>query len=341
MRLTDFWNGECRLGNAVVTGALGMLPLLADVEEDREDLQFLLLDEAISHEVLRVTETGEGGEVPFLLVKNTGDQPVLILEGEELVGGKQNRVVNATLLVPAKSSLRIPVSCMEQGRWRLDSTAFQAGGALFRAKSRARQKAGVSANIRRTGEFRSHQMSVWEEVEDSLDELRAASPTRDFRAARERVSSEIDRYVDELLPQDGQRGAIFFSARGVLGCEWLATSDLLKRAFPKIIRSFAFEVLNAPGVSHAGAQAASAWWNRVLECPIRAFPSPGAGEDLRLENEDLVGSALLWRQRLVHLSCFPSRWDDTGTQDDRLRSRRQSAGERRRRMRNRQDPSES
>ncbi|SMC26042.1 hypothetical protein SAMN02746041_02510 [Desulfacinum hydrothermale DSM 13146] len=83
-------------------------------------------------------------------------------------------------------------------------------------------------------------MSVWAEVEDSLHELRAASPTRDFRAARERVFSHIDRYVDELLPQDGQLGAIFFSARGVLGCEWPATSDLLKRAFPKFIRSFTF-----------------------------------------------------------------------------------------------------
>jgi hypothetical protein len=49
---------------------------------------------------------------------------VLILDGEELVGAKQNRIVNTTILVAAGAEIVIPVSCVEQGRWTYKSDAF-------------------------------------------------------------------------------------------------------------------------------------------------------------------------------------------------------------------------
>ena len=76
----------------------------------------------------RVTEVHEAGRVPELKFDNDGERPVLLLDGEELAGAKQNRVLNLTILAPPKRSIVIPVSCVEAGRW--EGAASQA---LFRS----------------------------------------------------------------------------------------------------------------------------------------------------------------------------------------------------------------
>ena len=63
-----------------------------------------------------MTEVGEGGTVPELKVINKSPRMILILDDEELVGAKQNRIVNTTMLVQGNSIIIIPVSCVEQGR---------------------------------------------------------------------------------------------------------------------------------------------------------------------------------------------------------------------------------
>jgi hypothetical protein len=94
-------------------GRLTVFPLLADGEVQ---LPYLLLADAMESGTLRITEIGQG-TVPALLALNQGDADVLVLDGEQLIGAKQNRMPNRTILLPAKSETRIPVSCMEQGRW--------------------------------------------------------------------------------------------------------------------------------------------------------------------------------------------------------------------------------
>ena len=71
---------------------------------------YLTLDEALKLNVARVTEVSESGSVPQLLFRSLGDQAVFLLDGEELVGAKQNRVVNITVLVAARSTFTLPVS---------------------------------------------------------------------------------------------------------------------------------------------------------------------------------------------------------------------------------------
>ena len=63
-------------------------------------------------------EVNESGSVPNLAVKNKCDRPLLIPEGEILIGAKQNRVINITVLVAAGVKFVLPVSCVEAGRWR-------------------------------------------------------------------------------------------------------------------------------------------------------------------------------------------------------------------------------
>jgi hypothetical protein len=111
------------VGTPVIAANLAMYPLL--LPEDSAP-GYLTLDEALAAGLASVTEVSESGSVPELLVTNGAKQPVLILDGEELVGTKQNRIVNLTILVAAAQTLRIPVSCVEAGRRVRRSREFAA-----------------------------------------------------------------------------------------------------------------------------------------------------------------------------------------------------------------------
>ena len=131
MKLKDAVYKPWTFGEPICIHGLGFVPLLAVGMTVLPNLE--LLEESIAKGTATITETSERGEVPFLRIENKGNTPILILEGEELVGGKQNPVVNTTIVVLGGSTLEVPVSCMESGSWDYRRRNFEAGQALFRA----------------------------------------------------------------------------------------------------------------------------------------------------------------------------------------------------------------
>jgi ARG and Rhodanese-Phosphatase-superfamily-associated Protein domain len=65
------------------------------------------------------------------------------MEGEEVVGAKQNRTINLSILVPAQAEVIAPVTCVEAGRWHARS-------AQFPSSSRTRD---ISRRGARTGDY--------------------------------------------------------------------------------------------------------------------------------------------------------------------------------------------
>lgn len=108
---------------------------------------YLTLEEALAEGCMRITELSEGGSVPELRLFNDSPRAVLIVEGEELSGAKQNRVVNATFLVPGKTQLVIPVSCVEQGRWSYKGRSLHSGGKVMHASLRRAHQRAVGERI--------------------------------------------------------------------------------------------------------------------------------------------------------------------------------------------------
>jgi hypothetical protein len=87
---------ELVLGKGMVREALGVLPVHCG---KASELAYITYDEAVKKKAITVTEVSEGGSVPQLSLINKGAQRVLILDGEQLVGAKQNRILNTTILV--------------------------------------------------------------------------------------------------------------------------------------------------------------------------------------------------------------------------------------------------
>ena len=209
MSIQEIIPGSISIGNLQCVKGLGVIPILT--EDVIEITAFETLETALENGFARITETSPGGEVPFLLLENTSDKPVIILDGEEVVGGKQNRIINTTLVILASTIVKIPVSCIQAGRWRHEKAHFDSAGSVFRARSRAVQMATVTANVRERGSFRSDQGAVWDEVSESLLELGVHSATSDFREGRESVAHRVEEFVDAIRPAENQIGAIFIN----------------------------------------------------------------------------------------------------------------------------------
>jgi len=83
--------------------------------------------------------------------------PILLLDGEELAGAKQNRVLNTTILVMEKSETIIPVSCTEQGRWAYTAREFAASGNIMNRNVRMKKASSVSRNLDQSQAYASDQ----------------------------------------------------------------------------------------------------------------------------------------------------------------------------------------
>jgi hypothetical protein len=294
-------------GSPVTFANLTMLPLL---HRSPREAAYLTLDEALATGRFRITEVSEAGRVPDLLVRNDLDTPVLLIDGEELVGAKQNRVVNLTILVPPGTTLTIPVSCVEAGRWRHVSPAFAASRHVHFAQGRARKVRQVSRSLEVSGEARADQGDVWNGIEARLLACRAEAPTLAMADLYDVRHDDLETCVQALQPAEGQVGAAFAIGGRLAGVEWFDAPSTLSRALPKIVRSYALDAAwtrtaGAPAPPPpVGPDAVREFVERLGAHQPRTHSAVGLGEALRWEAPGMAGAALLVDDRLIHFVGF-------------------------------------
>jgi len=294
------------VGRPLTSGALTMFPLL-NGKNGQPD--YLTLDEALTQGLATITEISESGTVPELKFVNRAERPVLLVDGEELVGAKQNRILNLTILVPARRELRIPVSCVERGRWGYKSHNFTSAPRTQFASSRARKTSSVSSSLK-TGQRDADQGQTWSEVDALLCHLDVQSPTSAMSDAFENHANRLDDQVRELQAVEGQAGAVFAVNEQIVGLDLFDHGSTFGKLLPKLIRSYAVESLGAvrnngqpevridPAVRH--------FLNSIQEANAEHYDAIGEGEDIRINDTELSAAALVARGRLIHLCGFPT-----------------------------------
>ncbi len=161
-----------------------------------------------------IEELSTSGSVPALQAKNATTFDVLLIAGQLVQGGKQNRGINADMLVGAGQSAKIPVTCVEQGRWsgtprsRFGHAGFEPIDVRF---SKMRD---VHESQRAGGAAEANQSKVWSTISQMSRVLRSESPSADLlhsiRATRERVSRPMGASATEgqsAGPSTGHRAA--------------------------------------------------------------------------------------------------------------------------------------
>jgi hypothetical protein len=317
---------ELQIGPARTFGGLTAFPLLT-ARPTTAERTYRTLDEAIADRTARVTEISEGGSVPELRFVNDGDRPVLLLDGEELAGAKQNRILNLTILCPPKQTIVIPVSCVEAGRWSHVSTFFKPEQHVMYSAARGRKAAQVSAAMASFGRARSDQSAIWDDVADLSRRFRVSSATGEMREVYRQSGKRLDEYVAAFPPAEDQVGAIFALGAEVRGAEVFDHPETLRGLFGKIVRSWALDAMDLEAGAHSlpTPEAARGFLDRVGGVTLREHAAVGLGRDLRLEGHRLTGGALVHEERVVHLCAFAvDEQRETGWSDLRARMVRAS-----------------
>jgi hypothetical protein len=284
------------------------LSLFPIVSTYRDRLDYLTLEEALSRNLATVTEVSENGSVPQLRVTNLSKTPVLIVDGEEVVGAKQNRVVNTSMLIAADTETLIPVSCVEQGRWAYKGRQFNSEGRMMSANIRACKAEQVKLSLKTEGLFSSDQGAIWSKIGELADCLEAKSPSMEMGAIFCKEQSRLDQYSESFAPLAEQVGAVFAIDGRIVGIEGFGKPETFAKAFRKLVESYALEAINAGEknlpVEPDLAQDVAEFTRAILAGEIELRPSVGLGTDVRLESEGASGFALVHEEQLLHLSAF-------------------------------------
>ncbi|MGH7747945.1 MAG: ARPP-1 family domain-containing protein, partial [Candidatus Dormibacteria bacterium] len=254
-----------------------------------------------------ITEVGDGA-VPELAVHNPVSAPVLLVEGEILVGLKQNRVLTTSVLVPALASTLIPVACVEAGRWRHSYGAVRRDEYLLSPRVRAGKNRSVQRSMRAHAGPRADQGAVWSGVDERLVAHGIDSETRAYSELHRGRGRDIGELVAELRPRRGQRGVLAAVGGEVVCLDLFDRSTTLRRLWPSLVGSYAGDALvdSIEGLRPLTRAGVLAWLDDLAAAEASVHPAPGLGETVALTGDRVAATALVEAGSVVHLTAFPA-----------------------------------
>jgi hypothetical protein len=266
---------------------------------------YVTLEEALPRG-FRVDETSASGSVPELVVQNPTDARVLLYDGEELVGAKQNRILNVSVLVEAGAKLPIPVSCVEQGRWRPDTATFGPAEHISHAHLRRRKAQMLLAQPLALGVA---QGEVWDEVSDKQSRMGVRSATAANRDTFDAHAERLRALEAAFAPQPGQCGAVL-ALGDDLCLDAVSRPDAFAVLWPKLRAGYLLDALERLDGRATSVERIARFVDEVAAARVTHGPSAGLGDDLRLRGDGVIGSGLELHGETLQLSAFTS--DDAG-----------------------------
>jgi hypothetical protein len=238
---------DVAVGAPISDGNLTLFPLTPRAASKAPDVA--TLDEALRAKALAVEEVSASGTVNALRVENRGDRPVLLVAGELLLGGKQDRIVGRSLVLAPRSRQDVPVFCVEHGRWS-GPAAFESGGAMGHAGLR---KAALGGGGQR---------EVWDEVARANARLGTTNGSDTYRAAARKLrgdTGEVARRLSGAIARTGDAAGLAVAIDGeVVAVEWFASPEVFGRIREKLVASYVAQAQEARAAAPSGAAPAAA-----------------------------------------------------------------------------------
>ena len=262
---------------------------------------YITLDEALPRG-LTITEIDAAGSVPELAVINPLGVAVLLYDGEELAGAKQNRILNVSVLVGAGAKLPIPVSCVEQGRWARSTTGFDSASHISHAHLRRRKAELLAAQPLARGIAQSE---VWMEIGEKQQRMSVASPTGAARDTFEAYGERLRGLEDAFPLEPGQCGAVL-AIGDDLCLDTVSRPDAFALLWPKLRAGYLLDALERLDQQPTSTERVAGFVDDVTSAAATRGPSAGLGNDVRLRGPRVIGSGLELDGELLQLSAFTS-----------------------------------
>ncbi|NSW58303.1 MAG: hypothetical protein HPY44_20030 [Armatimonadetes bacterium] len=296
-----------QVGEPISAGDLAVFPLLGTPQPGPD---YLTLDEAVAQNAVVISEVDASGVVGEVIARNLAATLVLIVEGEQLVGAKQNRTLNTSVLLGAGQAVNIPVSCTESGRWHYVSRGFGPSRNYSHPEMRRQKSRSVNRSLRVRMGFRSDQHAVWQEVDRVATRLGAVSPTCDYEGVHEAVGrlqeTRSGRLEEIRLPEDAL--GVVVTCRGrIEAADLFDRPRTLQLLWPKLARGYALCALDRTSGKEPGELSTSTvahFLESAASTASEKYPSPGVGETVRIDGPGITGACLTVGDHLVHASVF-------------------------------------
>ncbi len=289
--------GVMHPGDSLALGGLTLFPLLAE-NGSRSTPTVRLLAAALEDGTAEVRELGGEGSVPSLLLCNHGDLPLLAPEGEILVGAKQNRMLQFTVLAPAHQQIEVPVCCVEQGRWAWSSSSFAmdayAPPVVRQAVQSARQESGGTDT----------QHCAWQAVDSYLEDLDVESSTQtvtdglaEARRRRGGKSSLPELPVSTL-------GVIAIQGSEVLALDLFASQEIFQSQWPRLAEGYLSGSRDTKNPSPSSPDLATSLLEHLAEAAQPASEQTGLGTRFDIRSPHAAGAALWYEGSIHHLAAL-------------------------------------
>jgi hypothetical protein len=304
MQVVKDYLEQAKVGRKQVYKNMAIFPLLSEYSLSSD---YILLDEALGSGVIEVTEVNDHGAVLNLNVHNKSAKMVLILDGEELVGAKQNRIVNTTILIAGNATVVIPVSCVEQGRWSYNAPRFYSEERIMPSRMRAMKAEQVQNSIRSRGEYQADQSAIWADISERASRRDAKSASMAMARIYEKDLPSLQEYLQHFSLVGYQVGAVFMINGEVVGMDAFGTPETFSKVFRKLVQSYALDAIDwieGNKTDELSRDRVTDFKESIFSCKMETHDSVGPGTDCRLESDKLTGFALALDGKVLHMSVF-------------------------------------
>lgn len=293
------------VGNATTLNDLMFVPLFFATAPR---LSYVSLTEALASARVTIGEVDEHGRVSELTLTSTADAPVLGIEGEELMGAKQNRMLNTSILVPAGSSITLPVSCTEAGRWSYTSIHFQSSGYIAPRSVRHRSNWAVTKSLADARGFVSDQSGVWSAVDQFSERHAHQAPSRAMRDVYEARRDALCEQLRQVRIQSEQIGLGVVAEGVCIGLELVSRPEIYSALHERLVASYLLDLPSGlpEGLRRAPEDAVNNMLRDLRAGDAVPHTSPGAGRSFRLNTPFAHGAVLAFEGEVLHLCAFAS-----------------------------------
>ncbi len=204
---------------------IAIIPL----KTERNYIDILTLKKGLELGLVNVKEC-DTSQVNTIIVKNNAITPLILIDGEEIIGGDQNRIVNSTILIDAGSKMKIPVSCSEKNRWAFKSEFKQSEYMANYNTRRAKEYTSRVSN--------SYQDVIWSSIDRLEVENDYASPTSAMEESYKNIKAAQNEIIKQFKIMDGQTGVLIMVDGEIKGFELFLNSGIYRDFHEKIIKSY-------------------------------------------------------------------------------------------------------
>ena len=299
--LSNYLPAALRVGEPDVHGPLAVFPLFGPAPQ----LEYIAFAQGVASGVV-IKELDQGAQVNDLLVINPTDIPVLLFEGEEVLGAQQNRTFDLSVLVPARSQLKVPVSCVEAGRW--DHTRaghhFEPAPQAAYPEMRRLKNEAVRGHVAQGREARAVQNAVWAEVAEKSVRMNAPSATGAMHDVFENRRERLHEFLAAIPLHDGQTGTIAAIGGHMTVLDHVSRPEGFAALHGPLVQGYALDALEARGDAAASRGDACAFVEVVQGARLSEHDGIGLGRDARFSEARVGGAALVTGSELVQVSAF-------------------------------------